>query len=317
MKSLKLTRTSPGPTTVLSRPSPFIRLPTELVHYVLQLAAASSRSCSLNVCLVASWARQVALPYLFHTILIDNARTYNKFERYVVDPPYTPVNTNFLARSFVNGLWMQGIHRAEILAIFEACDNIAHLALSDADFSTLFYQSVGLYALKGLSHRAMARNQGIHLTLLDTSFCPWVHGYYGSGPTPIFDSVTHIRLRSIGYYKASIGLDHFSRLSHLSVPYCLGGHHKAKDLQHFLDLESLKILVITVATDVIKKGRWKRLEKWVRKTRETDGRVYLVERGPIFRDEWELEIRSGDSIWDRALRYTNEWESNTNMKMYG
>jgi hypothetical protein len=124
-------------------------------------------------------------------------------------------------------------------------------------------------------------------------------------------------LKSISFYNVSIDLDQFSRLSHLSVPYCLGGHHKAKDLQHFLDLKPLQMLVITVAKDVIKNGRWKRLEKWVRKTRETDGRVYVVERGPIFRDEWELEMRGGDSIWDRALRYTNEWESNMNMKMYG
>ena len=210
---------------------------------------------------------------------------------------------------------MQDIDWTQMSVIFNACDNITHLAVLHTDFCSLSHPNGGLFYGNGLSHHPMKRDQDLHLTLFDAPL------YYRPNSTPrkfpIFDRVTHIRLKSISFYQPSIGLDRFSRLSHLSVPYCLGGNHKAKDLQHFLDLKSLKMLVITVATDIVKKGRWKRLEKWVRKTRETDGRVYLVERGPIFRDEWELEIRSGDSIWDRALRYTNEWESNMNMKMYG
>jgi hypothetical protein len=171
MNPLKLTRLLPGPASVLSRPSPFIHLPTELVHYVLQLAAASSRSCSLNVCLVASWARQIALPYLFHTILIDGAMTYDKFEQYVVDPPYMPVKTNFLARSFVKGLWMQGIDWRQISAISEACDNITHLALQVAYLYRFSLPDVRFYANR-LSHHATARRQDIHLTLLDTPLYP-------------------------------------------------------------------------------------------------------------------------------------------------
>ena len=56
------------------------------------------------------------------------------------------------------------------------------------------------------------------------------------------------------------------------------------------------MFAISVAKDVIQKGHWKRLEKWVHKGRETDGRVYLVENGSKIRNEWEKEMRGGESI---------------------
>jgi hypothetical protein len=80
------------------------------------------------------------------------------------------------------------------------------------------------------------------------------------------------------------------------VPYYLGGYHTPKYLQYFLDQKPLKMLVIAVAEDAIQKGHWKRLEKWVSKTRETDGRVYLMEGASKFRDEWEKEVRGGESF---------------------
>jgi hypothetical protein len=308
--------------TISQRPSPFIRLPAELVNYVLQLAAASSRHCSLDICLVASWARHLALPYLFHTIVIDTVTSFG-VRKYIADSPCMPANTNLLAGSSVKGAWIGGTgleQYDQILAVFEACENITQLALRARDLDLLLRCSspgIPLYGFrKRISPRAMARNHDLHLTLFGAHWSPsnWLRTYYKPDPTrrsPIFDRVTHMRLTCIGFYKSSIILDDFSRLSHLSVPYCLGGGHKAKHLQYFLDLKSLKMLVIAVAEDVIKQGHWKRLQKWVRDIRETDGRVYLVPCSSTLRDEWEKESRGGECIWDRAVRYTNEWECQT------
>ena len=91
------------------------------------------------------------------------------------------------------------------------------------------------------------------------------------------------------------------------MPYCLGGRTILKLLREFLDLGSLEMFVLAMAEDVIKRGHSKRLEKWVRKTRKTDGRVYLVESGSNFRDKWEHGMRGGESIWDQAVRYTDAW----------
>jgi hypothetical protein len=69
------------------------------------------------------------------------------------------------------------------------------------------------------------------------------------------------------------------------------------------------MLVISVPNEVNGEVQWKALDKWVRKIREMDDRVYLVGRLSIFlRDEWESEMRGGECIWERAVQFTNEWE---------
>jgi hypothetical protein len=168
-----------------------------------------------------------------------------------------------------------------------------------------------------ISNRFVTRDNDLHLTVLDAPnlFNGNIFIDDVTRRSTIFDRITHMRLKSVDHYN-NVPLDFFSRLSHFCVPYRLGGRHKPKQLRHFLDLESLEMLVIAVAEDVIEKGHWKRLKKWVRKTRETDGRVYLVEGSSNFRDEWENEMRGGESIWDHAVRYTDEWMRNFNMTRY-
>ena len=77
-----------------------------------------------------------------------------------------------------------------------------------------------------------------------------------------------------------------------------------------LTLPSLTMLVIVLSVQAAQRGHWKRLGRWVRKTREMDGRVYIVEEGrpDDLQEEWEDELRGGESIWDKAVRYTRDWE---------
>jgi len=105
-------------------------------------------------------------------------------------------------------------------------------------------------------------------------------------------------------------LELFGRLSHVSVPYYFGGQHYLKELRCFLSLRALTMLVVAIGDAVVRKGYWKKLGRWVREVRETDGRVYLVEgcRSGGFREEWEDKVRGKESIWDRAVRYTDAWE---------
>ncbi|KIM79714.1 hypothetical protein PILCRDRAFT_10199 [Piloderma croceum F 1598] len=300
----------------LQAPSPFTRLPTELVHYILQLAAASSRHCCLDICLVASWARRIALPSLLDTIVVDDEKAFLK---YITDPSHMPPKPNFLT---VNRIWLGYFARPNRIlhTVFDACERITHLALGNCHWLALVRFSSQFGSEKGMkSNRFLMRNQDLHVTLLEAPLARWselYYTYYATPRPPIFDRITHMRLKSLvcGYDDPPIKLHCFSRLSHLCVPYCLGGRVKLKQLRHFLDLESLEIFVIAMAEDVIRKGHWKRLEKWVRKTRETDRRVYLVESGSNFRDKWEYEMRGGESIWDQAVRYTDGWERHTNMK---
>jgi hypothetical protein len=79
------------------------------------------------------------------------------------------------------------------------------------------------------------------------------------------------------------------------------------------------MLVIVVAADIVERDEWKRLGKWISRTREKDGRVYLAHGPPDseFRNEWEKEMRGGESIWDQAIRYTDAWECGANTKTCG
>jgi hypothetical protein len=146
----------------------------ELVHYVLQLAAASSRHC---ICLVASWARHIAL--LINTIMIKDCMAFFEFQKYITDSPYIPSNTNFLAGSFVNQAWIQRTELVQydrILTVLEACENITHLALQLTefhllmDFSSLYLPSDDF--IKRISLCAMARNHDLHLTVFDMCSIP-------------------------------------------------------------------------------------------------------------------------------------------------
>jgi hypothetical protein len=70
------------------------------------------------------------------------------------------------------------------------------------------------------------------------------------------------------------------------------------------------MLVVPIIKDVIEEADREELEKWVHKVRQTDRRLYIVEGHSLhFRDEWEKEMRGGESIWDKAIRYTTEWEA--------
>ena len=314
-----------GQSAISRLPSPSDSLPVELVQYIFHLAAASSRHSCLSICLVASWARHIALPYLFRTIVIKNSFAFSKFEKNIANPPYLPATFSCPPTSVVSGVWMEYDDRGrydQILTVMEACDNITHLAMQTGFFHCLVRSSSPRVDLhigeKRLARRALARNRDLRLTILGaeyssfSSFSWALRKYLEDDPmnrSPIFNMVTHIRLTAISLYTPNSRLDHFRRLSHFAVPYYDDSYHDARLLQPLLQLESLKMLVISVPNEVNGEVQWKGLDKWVRRTREIDARVYLVGRLSIsLRDEWEGEMRGGDCIWERAVQFTNEWE---------
>jgi hypothetical protein len=70
------------------------------------------------------------------------------------------------------------------------------------------------------------------------------------------------------------------------------------------------MLVVVIVKDVVQGVDREELEEWVRGVRKTDRRLYVLEGHSLhFRDEWEEEMRGGESIWERAIRYTAAWEA--------
>ena len=296
------------------RPSLFTRLPAELMHDVFNLAAKLSRHTRLDLCLVASWVRHIALPHLFRTVVVKNSFSNSRFSKFITDPSCIP---NFRAASFVNNLWTQH-SRDLVLVAIEACDSIRHLALNTAHLRWLVRSTtpgtVAASVSNGISPPALARLRDLHLTVLDAQSLNLAstehHNDDITRKSPIFDKITRMRLTAINEYEMRESLDHFSRLSHFCVPYYDSRRHKTMYLESFLELQSLQMLVIAVFL-YGPMGPREALKHWVWTARKTDSRIYLVEcQSASIQDEWEQEMRGGESIWERAVRYTKEWEVN-------
>jgi len=311
----------PGRTiTKVKRPvsSPFIRLPIELVNIIFALAAEASRHTCLDLCKVASWARQIALPHLFGTLVAGDHGT--KFQKYLANPPYIPFNTNITAASLVKNVWIPLEDRGttdSVLDVFQNCHNITHMALTVHCFYKLVRSTTS--EVLAPSHRKISGpclndNRSLHFTLLGTASFNWVlrelHHADVSLRSPLYDQITHVRVETIDGYKTRHKLYHFSRLSHLSVPYYNSAHHVAKQLDDFLKLRLLDMFVVAGVRKPLQQAHWKRLQDWVRAKRKKEKRVFFVEIPAMdIQAEWEAEMRGGESIWDRALRYTSQWEA--------
>lgn len=280
--------------------SPFPYLPSELVRHILSVAAADSRHASRNICLVASWARDIAIPYLFHTVVLDDKESYTQFRKYLHCPEsYTPSNSHLPPAMLVRNIWVEGIRYDPrcMLPIYEDCCNLTHLALSVDLFNWLLHLSTS--GLSEISDRASSRSPDLQVTFL-SSMLGVIDDH-----SPIYKRVTHICLTSASVVERQI--NSFTRLTHISMPCRRTSRRNEAYLRRFLGLKTLKMLVVVVLDDIVEAEDREDLKEWVRGVRQMDSRVYMVERhSSRIREDWEKEMRGGDSIWDMAVRFTTE-----------
>jgi len=165
-----------------------------------------------------------------------------------------------------------------------------------------------------ISGLALDDNRELHLTMLGATSFSWAFREFWhpdiTRRSPLYDRITHIRVETVNSFKTRHKLHNFRRLSHLSVPYYNSSQHEAKHLDDFLELRSLEMFVVAGVRKPLQQAHWERLQEWVRVKRQTDKRVFLVEVPAMdIQAEWEMEMRGGESIWDRAFRYTAKWEA--------
>jgi hypothetical protein len=294
--------------------SPFAYFPPELVFHIFSIAAAVSRHSCLALCRVSSWARHIALPHLLHTVVIKNHLSNSQFHRCLREPTYKPGDLAFRAAPFVRNVWMEAMSDG-VLSVFSACDNIEHLAVTDGAFLWLIHASsplamVDLFSGKILQN-AFTRDRDLHLTMINPAR-NWPHPNYPHDATKrsqLFSKITHIRLANLSlsqtHWENDMSL--FTRLSHLAIPlydWLLNG----SGLQHLLQLLSLDMLVAVIMQDLADRAPAKESLTAIRKV---DSRLYFVEshcQGVDIQSEWEVEMRGGESIWERAIRYTRAWD---------
>jgi hypothetical protein len=283
------------------------------VHYIFNLAAASSRHSSLNICLVSSWARHIALPHLFHTVILRNYAFSSLFEQVLLHHPYNSIGS---VAPFVKNIWVEpnASYSFDFIPIYEACDNLTHLVW---DYHVLRgYLCITQTSYDGetrLSDRAFNFTHDLHMTFIEKQYSIRPISTFPERISTLFRRVTHIRVATLGFGYTITNTSYFSRLSHLSVPFCNRDpepfetdtdRRRPSDLQPLLDpaRKSLKMLVVVIVKNVVQGVDREELEEWVRGVRQTDRRLYVVEGHSLqFQDEWEEEMRGGESIWERAI----------------
>ncbi|KAF7981812.1 hypothetical protein HWV62_31925 [Athelia sp. TMB] len=245
-----------------------------------------------------------------HTVVIRNHWDHERFLGLIRNaPPEPPTSSPPLAHS-VENIWIAAV-APQVVYTYNACQNIRHIALVydalqwllDAS-SPRAHQRNSRFAL---SEEARARTQELHLTLLRPRMTwPKVHSF------PTLKNVTRLRFADYGVYNGFIARDNlqpFPNLTHLAIETYGWDAARFEDrARPVLSSQTLRMFVLVITTSRLQlEGNVPSLVTYVRRVREADTRLYLAESvymGMDIQPEWEDDMRSGRSIWDRAVEYT-------------
>ncbi|KAF8905773.1 hypothetical protein CPB84DRAFT_564819 [Gymnopilus junonius] len=285
-------------------------LPTELVVDIFHYACCLSTSFSSALCQLSTWTRKIALPYLFLTVIIKKLGNKQGFTKVLNQGPSHPSTPDFKPKDYVESLWLEAVSN-RTLSIFRACDNLVNLALPVDNLMWLVYSSSpAMHTLSPLSPRAITRKKDLHLLILNAKKPNWsLREAVNNDPTltsPFFAKVTHLRIGLVGPYITHLELAHFTRLTHIAIPYHQPEYQNLSDLLRVFDFPSTICLVVVLLTDMLYDTQYQEAVDWVKRTRVTNPKVYVVtSRQPDLQSEWEEEARHGLSIWDKAERFTH------------
>jgi hypothetical protein len=238
-----------------------------------------------------------------------------QFRHHFQGPTYNP-GLGSPALPLIRNVWMEAVSD-RIISFFNACDNIQHLALVDEAFLWLIHSSSPTAAADRFNRKipalALVRDQDLHLTMISARR-NWIRREYISNVTmrsPLLSKITHIVFAEIAAFPVASDLQSFTRLTHLAVPFYKGIEDGLR-LPSLLAVPSLQMLVVVIVTSDVEEEDRTCIEDRVADLRKIDRRIYLAEsryRGVGIQEPWEEEVRGGESIWDKAIRYTRKYEA--------
>ncbi|KAF8885632.1 hypothetical protein BD779DRAFT_1673591 [Infundibulicybe gibba] len=263
-------------------------LPPELVCKIFLHAAQSSSSSCRTLCEVSTWARHLALPHLYATISLNTCDTLAQFLLSVITPSCSP-----------------RAHRVPSCRGGAECLGYSHLGKVQDPRPTLpehipyrlrwlqFYLACRRRRLSATRPEGCGQRADLDVLMLHngtqhdwTTFC---YAQYRNINTAA--RITHLRLGDPVKFETQLRVGHMRRLTHLAVP-C--GTRMWRSRAH-----------ITFSEEYMTKDQCREVEDWVRLTRKTEERIYMVR--PLYdqlRDEWNAEARGGATVWERASQYT-------------
>ncbi|KAF4568158.1 hypothetical protein EYR40_010446 [Pleurotus pulmonarius] len=290
----------------------FMKFPPEVVWHIFEHAARSSTPTCKALCLVNSWCRQLALPYLFSTVILPTKAAVKDFRAMIFlqanpndDPTATRVSQklrlpDFVPSKHVQNLWMEDAYNG-VQKVMESCYNAEHVAMDQESFLHLMYVPL-VRSYFAPEPSLPERSHLLQLVIIDADH-RWNRASRQGGSQGLLSTgITHIRLASpMTRDSDALDITPFPQLTHFAMPLvsCL-----AQDpivVIGLLQNSNLQMLVCVISgSDERELAR-----TWLRDVRKDCTNAYLVESfGLRLREEWEAEVRGGKSIWEKALKYT-------------
>ncbi|KAF8192955.1 hypothetical protein BJ912DRAFT_961518 [Pholiota molesta] len=259
-------------------------LPPELVDHILRYACILSPSFCLVLSQTSSWARKLALPYLYSTMILKDVRTTKLVWENMVKRPIDDQALGYHVRS----VWTKFVCE-KFLDIFRRCDQLSKLALREQDFRFIIYLSSVQLPTSELyiSEQTISCKPDIHLLIFSARNGSWSFpppdAMLGLPVSPFYSKITHLRLGQMGPYEYR-NLAHLTRLSHIAFPY-------------HLPREQFLPNLLAGALHAL---------KWVVDMRKKSHRVSAVlSKLDDLQMEWEEEARYGLSIWEKPIYSRN------------
>ncbi|KAF9489880.1 hypothetical protein BDN71DRAFT_1511742 [Pleurotus eryngii] len=310
----------------------FADFPREVVWHIFTLAAQSSTSTCKILCLVNSWCYRLLIQYLFTTAILPDSVSIDKFLSVV--SPHAKLDGDKTITSLSQGafqwkphqpsesvrnLWMLRSH-SRIWKMMALCCNAEHIAMEQDSFRLLIGDTPAFRSwLQMPEYQPLIGRRDRPLQMLvvdaDTLWNKDILGARKQGheSLPAID-ITHICLAAQGsmlYNNRMLNTSHFPRLTHFAIPLylCGGTFFRARletqrvALTRLLDNSTLQMLVCILVHSSDKDLAW----EWVRDMRRKYTSAYLVEpSGCGLQEEWENEVRGGETVWERATKYTQK-----------
>ncbi|EIN03391.1 hypothetical protein PUNSTDRAFT_147063 [Punctularia strigosozonata HHB-11173 SS5] len=310
-------------------------LPNELLLGILEEAAATNTRTAYAICLVASWATQIAETHLYALIQTHYKEGADLVRRWLEETGQGKVPQR--AR-YVRWLWVEASFEGSkdtIVRRLELEFNPALLTNLIRLFPNL--QSIGWTQRheSGYNELWRLRNHQLRTYLLSSRLDSLpdeadgdVHGlnplhlalssrseiYVAQTPpdTPsILDRVTHLRLNSYAWTLPNPPLGYYRNSTHLSIASDGGGSEMLVLFSGLFvcRLPKLEMYVIEMFERCTRES-WVSCLKRVKERRSKGLPVFVMMRPDSLREDWEGEWLGGEgrSVWTRARVFTSERE---------
>ncbi|KII85732.1 hypothetical protein PLICRDRAFT_56936 [Plicaturopsis crispa FD-325 SS-3] len=290
--------------------------PTELIILILQFAAASSKDFCDTLCLVASWTRELAWPFLVSTVVLQQESSLNGFHRLIMRDPRRAL--------LVRNIWLHvslwdskdGVapnsQICRIGSILMHCQNATRIAFSAA------FVLRGLRGLQPEEWEHLAGPRDVELTIVGQTYIQdfYLHSDMLKGATqnPVFSVMTRLDLTHAGTgvpLQLSELADACPQLTHLKVRF----EYPEDDgwvsemaqadcaVYDMLDDDSSSLKFVALAMDLAETTKADFLA-WYLPIQSRDDRLCVTSPISTPHSDWRCAAGGGEDVWDRARRDT-------------